>query len=251
MGYSAIEEAFRHVAQEPNYAIMLVEDDEKIAGILAGELEHYGYAVSRPRDYDRIRDEFLAARPDLVLLDINLPRFDGFYWCRQIRSLSKVPIIFISARTSDLDQLRALENGADDYITKPFNLELAIAKVRSTLRRAYGEYAGTRNLEVARAGDLLLYRSKNRVSYRGTEAELTPKEFCLLWCLVERAGEIATRDELLEALWDDVEFVDDNTLTVNVTRVRRRLADLGLPNAIETKRGQGYRLDVTGEREES
>lgn len=238
------------MAQEPSYRIMLVEDDEKIAGILAGELERYGYAVVAARDYGRVRDEFLAARPDLVLLDINLPRFDGFYWCRQIRSLSKVPIIFISARTSDMDQVRALENGADDYITKPFNLELAVAKVRSTLRRVYGEYANERDPEIARAGDLLLNRSQNRVSYRGAEAELTPNEFRLLWCLVERSGAIAARDELLEALWDDVEFVDDNTLTVNVARVRRRLAELGLPNAIETKRGQGYRLDVSGGEEQ-
>jgi len=229
---------------EDSYRIMLVEDDEKIAAILAGELERYGYNVVKAKDFSRVKEEFLAVRPHLVLLDINLPRFDGYYWCRQIRSVSKVPILFLSARSGDLDQVRALENGGDDYITKPFNLELALAKVKSALRRAYGEYALAAERSVLQAGDLLLNRTENRVSRGSASAELTPKEFRLLWTLAERPGEIISREELLEALWDDVDFVDDNTLTVNVARVRRRLAELGLPDAIETKRGQGYRLAV-------
>lgn len=229
---------------EDSYRIMLVEDDEKIAAILAAELERYGYNVVKAKDFSRVKEEFLAVRPHLVLLDINLPRFDGYYWCRQIRSVSKVPILFLSARSGDLDQVRALENGGDDYITKPFNLELALAKVKSALRRAYGEYALAAERSVLQAGDLLLNRTENRVSRGSASAELTPKEFRLLWTLAERPGEIISREELLEALWDDVDFVDDNTLTVNVARVRRRLAELGLPDAIETKRGQGYRLAV-------
>lgn len=231
-------------SSDNTYRIMLVEDDEKIAAILAAELERYGYGVVRTTDFSRVREEFLAVRPHLVLLDINLPRFDGYYWCRQIRSLSKVPILFLSARSGDLDQVRALENGGDDYITKPFNLELALAKVKSALRRAYGEYALAAERSVLQAGDLLLHRTENRVSRGSNAAELTPKEFRLLWTLAERPGEIVSREELLEALWDDIDFVDDNTLTVNVARVRRRLAELGLPDAIETKRGQGYRLVV-------
>ncbi|MGE5654417.1 MAG: response regulator transcription factor, partial [Bacillota bacterium] len=225
---------------EQAYRILLVEDDPKIAAILADELQRYGYTILQARDFQRVRDEFVAARPDLVLLDINLPRFDGFYWCRQIRSLSNVPIIFVSARAGDLDQVRALENGGDDYITKPFNLELVLAKVRSALRRTYGEYALARDSEVIQVGDLLLNKSRNRVSRNGVEVELTPKEFRLLCCLAERPGVIVDRENLLEALWDDLDFVDDNTLTVNVTRVRRRMAELGLPDAIETTRGQGY-----------
>ncbi|MCG0239145.1 MAG: response regulator transcription factor [Firmicutes bacterium] len=228
--------------EEQRYHILLVEDDPKIAGILAAELERYGYAVSQVRDFSRVKEEFLALRPDLVLLDIHLPRFDGYYWCRQIRTVSKVPILFISARDGDLDQIRALEHGGDDYITKPFNLELVVAKVRSALRRAYGEYALARDPEVLRVGDLWLSRATNRVSRGDREVELSPREFRLLWLLAERAGTIVSREELLEALWDDVDFVDDNTLTVNVARVRRRLEELGLPHAIETKRGQGYRL---------
>lgn len=224
---------------------MLVEDDDKIASILGEELERYGYNAFRATDYQRLKDEFLAIRPDLVILDINLPRYDGYYWCRQIRTVSKVPIIFISARTGDVDQVRALESGGDDYVTKPFSLELVIAKVRSILRRTYGEYARPQDPEVAMAGDLILNRSNNVVSRGNKSMELPPKEFKLLWCLVRRPGEIVSREDLLEALWDDVEFVDDNTLTVNVSRVRRRLEELGLsPDIIQTKRGQGYQLQI-------
>lgn len=224
---------------------MLVEDDDKIASILKEELERYRYTVVIARDYDRIKEEFLALQPDLVLLDINLPLFDGYYWCRQIRTVSKVPIVFISARSGDVDQVRALESGGDDYVTKPFSLELVVAKVRSILRRTYGEYASGKDPDLAVAGDLVLNRSNNRVSRGGKSIELSPKEFKLLWCLVQRSGEIVSREDLLETLWDDVDFVDDNTLTVNVSRVRRRLEELGLaPDIIQTKRGQGYRFEV-------
>lgn len=232
------------VDKRTDYRIMVVEDDAKISAILSDELSRFGYRVVQVAGDTNVREEFLTHRPDLVLLDINLPRYDGFYWCRQLRSISKVPIIFISARADDLDQVRALENGGDDYITKPFNLELVLAKVRSSLRRSYGEYALGREHELVHVGELILNRNKNLVSYHDRDAELSPREFRLLLCLAERPGEIVERTELLEALWDDVDFVDDNTLTVNVTRVRRRLADLGLPDAIETKRGQGYRLNV-------
>lgn len=240
---------------DAQYRILLVEDDAKIAAILSEELERFGYDIVLARDFARIREEFVAANPQLVLLDINLPRFDGYYWCRHIRAVSKVPIIFISARADDFDQVRALENGGDDYITKPFNLELVVAKVRSALRRAYGEYAAGDGADVVSAGDLILHPATNRVSYRGEQLELSPREFRLLLCLARRPGEIVGREELLEALWDDIDFVDDNTLTVNVARVRRRLAELHLPAAIETKRGQGYRLALdtmlTGERKSS
>lgn len=226
------------------YRIMIVEDDAKLSGILGDELRRFDYDVVKVAGDGNVKEAFIAHRPDLVLLDINLPRYDGFYWCRQIRTVSKVPIIFISARADDLDQVRALENGGDDYITKPFNLELVLAKVHSTLRRAYGEYALARDHDLVHVGDLIFNRTKNLVSYKGRETELSPREFRLLMSLAERPGEIVGRTELLEALWDDVDFVDDNTLTVNVTRVRRRLAELGLHDAIETKRGQGYRLNV-------
>ncbi|MFO7246260.1 MAG: response regulator transcription factor [Bacillota bacterium] len=231
------------MAQEPAYRIMLVEDEAKIAAILQAELERYGYRVVQARDFGRVKEEFIQHQPHLVVLDINLPRYDGYYWCRQIRTVSKVPIIFISARGDDVDQVRALESGGDDYITKPFSLELAVAKVNSSIRRAYGEYALAADAArpaPAVVGDLVLDPAANRVSRGGASIELAPREFQLLWTLARRAGRIVTREELLEALWDDVDFVDDNTLTVNVARLRRRLEELGLGAAIETKRGQGY-----------
>lgn len=225
---------------------MIVEDDPKIAGILGEELARFEYEVSYVDDPTRVKEVFVRMKPDLVLLDINLPRYDGFYLCRQLRTISKVPIIFVSARSHDLDQVRALENGGDDYITKPFNLELALAKVESAIRRAYGEYAIGRESDLISVNGLLLHRGRSRVSLHDREVELTPKEFRLLLCLVERHGEIVEREALLDALWDDVDFVDDNTLTVNVARLRRRLLELGLVDAIETKRGQGYRLVLPG-----
>jgi len=226
------------------YRIMIVEDDDKIAGILGSYLERYGYEPVRPSGLRDIKSEFLAACPHLVLLDINLPYMDGFYWCRQIRTVSNAPVIFISARSGDMDQVLALDNGGDDYITKPFSIDVVIAKVRAALRRAYGEYSisAEADPDVYEIEGLYLYRGRNIVEWHGAQAFLTPKEFRLLDLLARQLGQIVPRDRLLEALWDDVEFVDDNTLTVNVTRVRRKLQSIGIVGAIETVRGAGYRL---------
>ncbi len=226
------------------HRIMIVEDDDKIADILASYLERYGYEPVRPSSLHDIKAEFLAACPHLVLLDINLPYMDGFYWCRQVRTVSNAPVIFISARSGDMDQVLALDNGGDDYITKPFSIDVVIAKIRAALRRAYGEYSisAEADPDVYEIEGLYLYRGKNVVEWHGTQAFLTPKEFRLLDLLGRRLGQVVPRDRLLEALWDDVEFVDDNTLTVNVTRVRRKLQSIGVMGAIETIRGVGYRL---------
>src|SRR5690606_2724807 len=150
--------------RQAEYRIMIVEDDAKIAAILADELCRYGFQVVRTATDADVKEAFLAHRPHLVLLDVNLPRYDGFYWCRQLRAVSKAPIIFISARADDLDQVRALEHGGDDYITKPFNLELVVAKVHSSLRRAYGEYAAGRDDRLLHVKDLVLDRTNNNVS---------------------------------------------------------------------------------------
>ena len=226
------------------HRIMIVEDDDKIANILSSCLEKYGYEPVRPSSLRDIKSEFLAACPHLVLLDINLPHMDGFYWCRQIRTVSNAPVIFISARSGDMDQVLALDNGADDYITKPFSIDVVIAKVRAALRRAYGEYSTSAEADpdVYEIEGLYLHRGKSMVEWRGAQAFLTPKEFRLLDLLARRLGQIVPRDCLLEALWDDVEFVDDNTLTVNVTRVRRKLQSIEVIGAIETIRGAGYKL---------
>lgn len=230
------------------FRVLIVEDDEQIASIIAGELSRYGYEAQRVSDFAQIKLEFLRLQPDLVIMDINLPLYDGFYWCRQIRTVSTVPIIFLSARTGEMDQVLAIENGGDDYITKPFSLEVLRAKIRSVLRRTYGAYAvpSDRHQSLWEVDGLVFDEARNSVSWGEQHTELSLTEFRLLKCLARKAGRIVTREELLSALWDDVSFVDDNTLTVNVARVRRRLQDIGLVGVIETKRGQGYALVLGG-----
>ncbi len=221
--------------------ILIIEDEPKLAAILAAHLERYGYVAVRAERFDDLKNEFLEASADLVLLDVNLPWYDGFYWCRQIRTVSNVPIIFISARSGEMDQVMAIDNGGDDYIVKPFNLDLVTAKVRGALRRAYGEYAAAS--EESALGALGYDARRLRASYAGRSVELSRTEGQLLEALLRAAGKVVRRDVLLAALWDDAEFVDDNTLTVNVNRLRRRLADLGLEEAVRTVRGEGYRLE--------
>lgn len=228
------------------YRIMIVEDDDKIASILKEYIEKYGYQVVRNENFSDIKNEFITNQPDLILLDINLPQFDGFYWCRQIRTVSNVPIIYLSARVGEMDQVMAIENGGDDYITKPFSLDVVMAKIKSALRRTYGEYSVQNETgETLNVSGLYLDQAKNTVQWDGETVFLTHKEFRLLHCLAGKKEQIVPREELLEVLWDDMHFVDDNTLTVNVTRVRKKLEELGVKNAIETVRGQGYRLNIT------
>ncbi|PWV92085.1 DNA-binding response OmpR family regulator [Paenibacillus cellulosilyticus] len=229
------------------YRIMIIEDDDKIASILQQYIERYGYEVIRATRFRELKQEYIDANPHLVLLDINLPHFDGFYWCRQIRTVSNVPIIFLSARVGDMDQVMAIENGGDDYMTKPFHLDVVMAKIKSALRRAYGEYAAPApsSTDVLTTSGLTLDRARNIVEWNGSQADLSRNECLLLASLLAKAGRIVSRDDLLEALWDNVDFVDDNTLNVNVTRVRKKLEELGLPKVIETVRGQGYRLDLS------
>ncbi|UUZ91144.1 response regulator transcription factor [Paenibacillus sp. P25] len=227
------------------YRILIVEDDPKIAAILADFMTKYGYTPITVTDFRDVKAVYLQQRPDLVIMDINLPHFDGFYWCRQIRTVSTVPILFLSARPGEMDQVLAIENGGDDYIVKPFHLDLVMAKIKSALRRAYGEYAqsgGTR--ELIEAAGLTLDLTRGTLEWGERRTELSRNEQLLLEVLMKRPGAIVTREKLLEALWDDVDFVDDNTLTVNVTRVRKKLEELGIRQAIETVRGQGYRLTV-------
>lgn len=227
------------------YKIMVVEDDAKIAQMLSDYLNKYGYEVVYTSGFQDVKSDFLAVSPDLVFLDINLPYMDGFFWCRQIRTVSRVPVIFISARSGDMDQVLALEHGGDDYITKPFSLDVVIAKVKAVLRRTYGEYSVGRadtTPEVYELEGLYLDRCRRSMEWRGKAVYLTPKEFQLLDILARRPWQAVSRNELLEALWDDIDFVDDNTLTVNVTRVRHKLEEIGLEGAIETVRGLGYRM---------
>lgn len=225
--------------------IMVVEDDAKIADLLNSHIEKYGYQAVIADDFGNVFELFQQIRPDLVLLDINLPSFDGYYWCRQIRRVSTCPIIFISARTGEMDQVMALENGADDYITKPFHYELVMAKIRSQLRRSCGEYAPKMEERTVEVGGLVLYPERMEVHWDGHLLELSKKEALLLELLMKRSPRVTSREALLDKLWDDQNFVDENTLNVNVARVRKKLQEAGIDGAIETVRGAGYRLVVT------
>ncbi len=227
--------------------VYVVEDDPKIAAIVSAHLRKYGYEVAVAQDFGAVRHEFLALRPQLVLLDVNLPQFDGYHWCRQIRAVSTVPIIFLTARSGEMDQVMAIEHGGDDHLSKPFSLDVLLSKVKSVLRRTYGEYAGTvAHDDVVRVGSLGWDRARLQLTSHERRTTLSRNEGLLLDALVRADGRVVRREALLEALWSDVDFVDDNTLTVNVTRLRRRLGALGLPDAIDTVRGQGYRLTLPG-----
>lgn len=227
--------------------ILIIEDDPKLAELLYKDVKKYGYDAKIASDFENVLADFKAYEPHLVLLDINLPSFDGFYWCRQIRNESVCPVIFISARTGEMDQVMALENGGDDFITKPFNPELMIAKVRSQLRRAYGEYAARQTERVIEQAGLVLYPERLEIHFQAEVLPVTKKEADILESLLERHPRVAGREDLLEKLWDDMSFVDENTLNVNVTRVRKKLQSIGISDAIETVRGVGYRLVVNWE----
>ncbi|MBX6395817.1 MAG: response regulator transcription factor [Alicyclobacillaceae bacterium] len=224
--------------------ILIVEDDDKLAELLKGHFVRFGYHVRIAHNLQHVDEEVREYEPHLILLDINLPYFDGFYWCRTIRKFSKAPIVYVSARPGDMDKVLALEYGGDDYLTKPFNPEVLLAKVRALFRRTYGEYADkdedARDCIVKHG--LVLDTRRSRVSYLDRSQGLTATELKLLRALMEAGGGTVTREELLTVVWDDIQFVDDNTLTVNIARLRAKLAGIGLSDAIQTVRGIGYRL---------
>ncbi|MFD1204710.1 MULTISPECIES: response regulator transcription factor [Sporosarcina] len=230
-----------------NQRIFIVEDDKKIAHLLAETLRKYQYDVAIVEDFDAITEECLAFDPHLILLDINLPSYDGYYWCRQLRQHTMCPIIFISARSGDMDQVFALENGGDDFITKPFHYEIVLAKIRSHLRRAYGEYAPMQGERMVKLGALTLYIERMELHLREEAIPLQKKECVILELLMEASPKVVSRETLLEELWDDQSFVDENTLNVNMTRVRKKLSDYGVQSVIETVRGSGYRFMLSSE----
>ncbi len=227
------------------YKIMIVEDDNNIARLLAEYIERYGYEVIIAEDFDDILETFKEESPSLVLLDVNLPKFDGYYWCTKIRQISLCPIIFISARDSEMNQVMAIESGADDYITKPFYYEVVLAKIKGNLRRVYGEYSSPANERIVELEGLILYPERSELHFNDKGIVLSKKETELLDTLIRKYPKVATRETLLEKLWDDESFVDDNTLNVNITRVRKRLLEIGIEDGIETLRGSGYKINVT------
>lgn len=228
-----------------NYKIYIVEDDVSISLLLKDYISKYGFDVKVANDFEDIMKEFNEFNPDLVLLDINLPKYDGFYWCRKIRQKSKIPIVFISARDSGMDQVMALESGGDDYITKPFYYEVVMAKIKSQIRRAFGDYAPKINERIVELDGLKFYKDRSELEFNDKTLIITKKEGILLEYLIKRYPKVVSRDFLLEKIWDDIEFVEENTLNVNVSRIRKRLKELGIENGVETVRGLGYKLNKT------
>lgn len=226
-----------------SYKIYIVEDDISISTLLKDYIEKYGFEVIIEENFDNIMITFERSKPDLVLLDVNLPKFDGFYWCRCIRQQSNLPIIFISARDGNVDQIRALESGADDYITKPFYYDVVIAKIKSHIRRVYGEYSPKIDERIVELDGLKFYPERLELELGGKGLIITKKEGILIECLIRKYPKVVSRDYLLEKIWDDIEFVEENTLNVNVSRIRKRFEELGIDNAIQTVRGLGYKLN--------
>ena len=227
------------------YKIFIIEDDRRLVRLLEEHLHKFGYAAESVQDFESVQQQFEQLSPHLVLLDVNLPKYDGYYWCRQIRKSSTCPIIFISARESKMDQVMALENGADDYITKPFDYEIVLAKINSQVRRAYGSYASIGNERTITVAGLMLDMERLLITWNNRKAELSHTEAKILDELLKKAGQVVNRDRLLEKIWDDQAFVDDNTLNVYVNRVRKKLTSLMIHDAVQTIRGQGYRLSPT------
>jgi two-component system, OmpR family, bacitracin resistance response regulator BceR len=218
--------------------ILIVEDDDKIYELVKEKFEQWSFEVAGVEDFQKVMEVFIAESPELVILDVNLPVYDGFYWCQQIRAVSKTPIVFLSSREHPMDIVMAMNVGADDYIQKPFNLDVLVAKVQALLRRTYS-YGDTIS-DVIEWNGAVLDLKKGSLHYKDQEIHLTKNEFFILRLLLEERGKIVSREELMRRLWEDEKFVSDNTLSVNITRIRTKLEEIGLNDKIVTKKGQGY-----------
>lgn len=222
------------------YKILLVEDDAVIRRAIASHIRSWGYEAVEVEDFEQVMGIFTREEPHLVLLDISLPFFNGFHWCMQIRQVSKVPIIFISSAADNMNIVMAMNMGGDDFITKPFDLNVLTAKVQALLRRTY-DFAGTSQLLEHRGAILNL--SDGTLMWNNERIELTKNEFRIMKTLMEQKERVVSRDELMENLWATDSFIDDNTLTVNVNRLRKRLEQVGLKDFIVTKKGLGYKVE--------
>lgn len=217
--------------------IFIVEDDPIIANSIKSNLTSWGFEVRVSEDYKNVIEEFQKFSPNLVLLDITLPFFNGYHWCKMIREKSTVPIIFLSSSSENLNIIMAMDLGADDYITKPFNMDILLAKIRALLRRSYDFVS---DINFVYHNGLELNLSEMKVSYEGKTEILTKNEFKILELLLKNKGSVITREKLMKRLWMSDEYIDDNTLTVNVARLRTRLKEIGVGDLIITKVGVGY-----------
>ena len=219
------------------YKILVVEDDEVIAKIITSELENWGYEAKRATNFENIMEEFSAFLPQLVLLDLSLPFRSGFHWCGQIRAVSKVPVVFVSSAADNMNLVTALHQGADDFIAKPFDLPVLVAKVQALLRRTYDFGAPS---EVLTHKTALLDLGEAALYIEGKKVEITKNEYRILHLLLVNKGKVVSREVIMRRLWDDESFIDDNTLTVNIGRLRKKMEDAGLRGFISTRKGLGY-----------
>ena len=219
------------------YKIVVVEDDETIVQIVKRHLESWGYEVFQVEDFSHVLQEFVQKDPQLVLLDLKLPFYNGFHWCEEIRKVSQVPVLFLSSAADNMNMVMAMSRGADDFIAKPFDLDVLAAKVQAVIRRTY---AFGQNTSLLEHNGVVLNPGNGTVSANGQTADLTKNELKILQILFEHQGHVVSREAIMTKLWESDSFVDDNTLTVNMTRIRKKLEGLGIRDFIITKKGMGY-----------
>ncbi|MEN8076068.1 response regulator transcription factor [Clostridioides difficile] len=217
--------------------IIIIEDEKTIRDELKIFLSRYGYEIEAPEKFENIIDYVKNLNPNLILLDINLPIFDGYYICREIRKFSDVPIIIVTSRDSDIDELMSMNLGADDFVTKPYNTQILLARIESILKRVY---KNSRAQDILEYNGMQLNLSNGTITYCDKTIEITKNELKILSYLMKNKGKIVSRENLMNYLWDCEMFIDDNTLSVNVTRIRKKLEEIGLKDVIETRRGLGY-----------
>lgn len=222
------------------YRILLVEDDPGIAQAVCAHLRQWELDARCVQNFRAVMEEFTAFDPQLVLLDISLPFFNGYHWCTQIRAVSRVPVVFLSSASENMNIVMAMNMGGDDFIAKPFDLNVLLAKIQAILRRTYDFAAPAPTLEHRGA---VLNTADASLTYRGQRIELTKNDYRILQTLLERKGSVVSRETLMEKLWETDSFVDENTLTVNIARLRRKLEAAGLPDYITTKKGLGYLIE--------
>ena len=222
------------------YKILIVEDDKALCDNISEGIFKWGFDTVSIENFENILEEFAKHNPHLVLMDINLPHFDGFYWCKKIRDISKVPIIFLSSRDSNMDIIMAVNMGGDDFVTKPFSMDVLLAKIQAILRRtySYGENEG----QIIECDGAILNINDGTLTYDNESIELTKNEFKILQLLMKNKGKIISRDRIMRVLWESEYFISENTLTVNVNRLRKRLEDVKLKDFIVTKKSQGYMI---------
>lgn len=220
--------------------LLIIEDDEVLLNELMRRFNEWDVRAYGVKDFSDVMNDFIKIEPSLVIIDITLPKYDGFHWCRMIRNISRVPIIFLSSRDHPTDMVMSMQMGADDYVQKPFNFEVLNAKVQALLRRTY-EYRD-KELDVFKFRNAVFDFKKLIVTMDDHAVELTKNESYILSILSQSAGDTVSRTEIIEALWDDSKFISDNTLTVNINRLRKKLENIGLNEAIQTKTGIGYIL---------